>query len=97
MPVPQIVAARTVGRSGAQPSPVQRRHSSCSWSKTHSGLPHIRASSTDQPVPPTTVWSGWMRPTTNTCSLRDTRCQRSCSTRRISVPSLKVRLSRREA
>ena len=33
-------------------------------------LCHIRASSTDQPVPPVTVPSSWMEPITKTCCER---------------------------
>ena len=45
------------------------------------------ASSTDQPVPPVTVPSSRIVPTTKTCWARLTWCHKLWSTRRIIVPS----------
>ena len=51
-------------------------------------LVHMRASSTDQPVPPVTVPSSWIVPTTKTIWAFLTWCHKLCSTRRIIALSL---------
>ena len=65
MPVPVMCACVITGGShAAQASPVQVNQRPLAWSKTKSGLLQSFANSAPQPVPPRTVPSSWIQPTT---------------------------------
>ena len=65
VPVPQKCGWRMTGSfAGSKASPLQWNQPSRSWSKTKSGLLQSLANSAPQPVPPFTVWSGRILPTT---------------------------------